>query len=218
MSDVSNDGDYDYHNLYASSFDSDASVDWDDMTDVIQPIPDYMAAILAEMRRRYNHSRTRFHGEAALLRWRSEEEDDEIQTCFTHPNDMETDGNEFYVGRCWMPYETSGTMIRPFSPAWSLFLEIGVVKTDMNAGMQFSIQINSFPNEHFRENLYHEHHMVRSMEEWATFKRDILDGLMPELFKRVEDEVEFGFSEESTEPNSSDDGDDEMEESDDGEM
>lgn len=204
----------------ASSSDDDGSsnesIVWNVTTDVIQPIPDYMAAILAEMRRRYDYSTLRFHGDVVLLRWNLD--DGEIQTCFNAPDEIDAIDNEFYVGRYWMPYECNSALcMRPHSPAWSLFLEIGVVKTDMNAGMQFQIQLESFPAEHFSEKVYDQHHIVASMEEWTAFKRDVLDGLMALQFKRIEDEVQFGLSEESTEPNSEND-EMEMDSDDDGEM
>jgi hypothetical protein len=206
------------NSLYASSSSSlNQPFDWDDLTDVVQPIPAYMESILAEMRRRYERSEICFCGDVALLRWRRGME--EFQTGFHAPDEEDAQDNAFYVGRHWTPYEKNGSLIREHSPAWYLFLEIGVVKADIEAGgMQFLIQLKSFPAEPFRESLYNQHHLVTSMDEWIAFKRDVLDGVVGQLLERIEDEVEFGFSEDSTEAYSEDDHSEMDVESDAGEM
>jgi hypothetical protein len=199
------------YNLYTNS--SDQSIDWDDLTDVIQPIPAYMESVLAEMRTRYTRSDLRFHGDAACLRWRMDE--DELQTCFNAPDEHDAADNPFYTGRHWMSYEGGGSYLRNHSPAWSLFVEVGVVKAEIaTGGMRFLVQLKSFPAEPFWETLYDQVHLVASMDEWVIFKRDILDGVAAQLIQRVESDVAMGFSGDSTEPYS--EGDDAM--SDDGDM
>jgi len=196
---------------YANS--SDESIDWDDLTDVIQPIPAYMEAVLTEMRTRYVRSDLRFHGDAVYLRWHMG--DNELQTCFNAPDEHDVADNPFYTGRHWMSYENDGSYLRNHSPAWSLFLEVGVVKAEIaTGGMRLLVQLKSFPAEPFWETLYDQVHLVASMDEWVVFKRDILDGVAAQLIQRVESDVAMGFSEDSTEPYS--EGDDAM--SDDGDM
>jgi hypothetical protein len=190
----------DVSDMDLSSSSSQTSTETEDLIDVVQPIPHYMQTVLSEICGRYERSDLRFHGDAALLRWSTD------QMCFHTPDRDEAAENALHVGRHWVTYEANGSFVRTHSPAWSLFLEIGVVKEDTAAGgMQIWVLIRSFPAELFAENLYDQPHLVASMEEWTAFKSDILDGTVAQLFKRIEDEVEFGFSVESTEANSEDD-------------
>ena len=201
---MSDSHEYIYTPSSSPSHSSTDSIDWNDLTDVIQPIPAYMAAVLAEMRRRYTRSNIRFCGDAAFLRWSMD--GNEMQTCFNAPDELDAPEHQFHVGRHWMSYEDSGSLISDDSPAWHLFLEVGVVKAGIEAsGMLIQVQIKSFPAEPFWANQFDHHHLVASMADWTAFKHNVLDGAMAQLLQHIEDDVAGGFSEDSTEAYVSDD-------------
>ena len=201
---MSDSHEYLYTPTSSPSHSSTDSIDWNDLTDVIQPIPAYMAAVLGEMRRRYTRSHVRFCGDAAFLRWSMD--GNELQTCFNAPDELDAPEHQFHVGRYWMSYEDSGSLIRDDSPAWHMFLEVGVVKANLEAsGMLIQVQVKSFPAEPFWASQFDQHHLVTSMDQWAAFKHNILDGTMAQLIRRIEDDVALGFSEDSTEAYVSDD-------------
>lgn len=181
------------------------TVDWDDLTHVIQPIPKYMGVVFDEMKDLYNYSSWRFHGDCTQLRWTSGEY--QRQLCLNTPDDREAVDNWFYLGKYWIPYENFGRSLGHHSHVWSVFIEIGVDKADIHAGMQILVQLDAFPGEIYSEKLYNQEHTVASLADWESFKHVVLRRLR-ELTKQVEDEEEFSISAESTEAMSdaSDDG------------
>jgi hypothetical protein len=164
---------------------------------VINPIPDYMAAILFEMNRRFKPDWMHFHGDVALLCW-NENNVTSAQTRFAAPTpnemiDESEDGLDFFDGYQWTNY-----CAEEKSPnGCSLSLSLGVVDTDLNAGMYFWITVTS-PLNTFRAggDVYQQHLMVTSMEEWRFVQHNILDGAIPYTIAQFEEMMRLTRAEE----------------------
>ena len=156
-----------------------------------------MAAILSEMNRRFKPDWVHFHGNVTLLCW-TENNGTHAQTRFAAPTPNEMiaereDGLDFYDGYQWTSYYAEEN-----SPnGCSLNLSLGVVDTDLNAGMYFWITVTS-PLNTFAAggDVYNEHFTVSSMEEWDFIKQNILDRTIPYTIARFENTVRSISAEE----------------------
>lgn len=176
------------------SLDDILPIDWDDMSRVIEPVPAFLKAILTDIRDMVGYSETRFHGDYIQLRWTTAD-GIERQIFLNTPNEEEAEENQACVGKHWLSYENFGP---GRVPVWTLFVELGVEKDHLDKGVHISMQFMSNPHQPHSEVLYDRVHVVTSLEQWNAEAKPILLHQMPELARRVENEVDFAGSAEST--------------------
>jgi hypothetical protein len=137
-----------------------------------------LSTILEEMEMEYKSSNERFSGNELRFRWRSGKE-----VLMYAPDDREAIAYPGHAGRCWLSFERSGREIREGSALWTINVDIGL---NLISGLRVVVNFTSFPVENFSELMHSAEYAVASLEEWAVFKKTVLDELT-QLGKHVMD-------------------------------